>query len=94
LIGNTDDLVCTQGKIKIEGDIYITYWKYEDPNCTDKKNFPVIAMHGGPAFTHNYMIPLKLLARKGYPVIFYDQAGCGASFMPKDLENYPQLLTV
>jgi pimeloyl-ACP methyl ester carboxylesterase len=35
------------------------------------------------------MLPLKLLARKGYPVIFYDQAGCGSSFIPKDLEKYP-----
>jgi pimeloyl-ACP methyl ester carboxylesterase len=51
-------------------------------------------MHGGPAFTHNYMIPLKLLARKGHPVIFYDQAGCGASFVPTDLEKHPELLTI
>lgn len=51
-------------------------------------------MHGGPSFTHNYMIPLKILARKGYPVIFYDQAGCGASFKTNDFKKYPQLLTV
>lgn len=51
-------------------------------------------MHGGPAFTHNYMLPLKLLARKGYPVIFYDQAGCGSSFIPKNLDEFPQLLTI
>ena len=51
-------------------------------------------MHGGPSFTHNYMVPLKLLARKGYPVIFYDQAGCGASFVPKDNSKYPELFTI
>lgn len=33
LFGKTDDLVCTTGKVKIEGDIYVTYWKYEDPKC-------------------------------------------------------------
>ena len=71
-MGKTDDLVCTTGKVQIDGDIYVKYWKYVDPKNTTKANFPVIAMHGGPAFTHNYMLPLKLLARKGYPVIFYD----------------------
>ena len=40
------------------------------------------------------MIPLKLLARKGYPVIFYDQAGCGASFVTHNFMLYPGLLTV
>ena len=39
----------------------------------------VVALHGGPAFTHNYMLPLMLLADEGHPVVFYDQAGCGGS---------------
>lgn len=95
LIGNTDDYTVTTGRVKIKGDLYVTYWRYEDPKHPDtKKNDPVIAMHGGPSFTHNYMIPLKLLARKGYPVIFYDQAGCGASFYPKDNSKYPELFTI
>ena len=95
LIGNTDDFTCTTGRVQIKDDLYVTYWRYEDPKHPEtKKNHPVIAMHGGPSFTHNYMIPLKLLARKGYPVIFYDQAGCGASFKPKDNSKYPQLFTI
>mgnify|MGYP006953057575 CR=1 FL=1 len=51
-MGMTDDLECTTGKITIDGDIFVKYWKYTDPKNTSKSEFPVIAMHGGPAFTH------------------------------------------
>ncbi len=55
----------------------------------------VIALHGGPAFTHNYILPLKLLASMGYPVLFYDQCGCGgSSFVSDPAKDAPWLLTV
>jgi len=71
------------GIVKLEKDGYIghiKWWAYFPHEANDKP--PIIALHGGPAFTHNYMLPLKLLAYPefgGYPVIFYDQCGCGAS---------------
>jgi L-proline amide hydrolase len=61
----------------------------------NKSNGTVIAIHGGPAFCHNYILPLILLVRDGYTVIFYDQAGCGLSTFVKDPElEAPWLLTI
>lgn len=41
---------------------------------------PLIALHGGPGFGHNYLLSLQdLTAKHGIPVLFYDQIGCGKS---------------
>ncbi|KAF2756299.1 proline-specific peptidase [Pseudovirgaria hyperparasitica] len=40
---------------------------------------PLLILHGGPAATHEYLLPLTDLARARIPLIFYDQLGCGAS---------------
>jgi proline-specific peptidase len=50
---------------------------------------PLLCLHGGPGFTHNYLEPLEALADRR-PVIFYDQLGCGNSDRPGD----PSLWTV
>ncbi|MFV0463928.1 MAG: proline iminopeptidase-family hydrolase [Nostocoides sp.] len=44
---------------------------------------PLLVVHGGPGFTHNYLEPLSQFAvnRK---VIFWDQLGCGNSETPSD----------
>lgn len=39
---------------------------------------PLIILHGGPGFPHQYLVSLAELASDG-PVIFYDQLGCGKS---------------
>jgi len=39
---------------------------------------PVVILHGGPGFDHNYMLPLSQLA-DDYRVIFYDQRATGDS---------------
>jgi len=39
---------------------------------------PIIVLHGGPGFTHDYVDPMKDLA-VNRPVIFYDQIGNGRS---------------
>jgi L-proline amide hydrolase len=55
----------------------------------------VIGLHGGPSFTHHYILPLKLLADSGYPVILYDQIGCGDStFVAEPEQSAPWLLTI
>ena len=55
----------------------------------------VIAVHGGPAMTHNYILPLQLLVNDGYVVIFYDQCGCGeSSFVINPKVTAPWLLTI
>jgi L-proline amide hydrolase len=92
LIGNMDHLDCQSSSFEIRG-LKVTYWKYENLSLPSKP--PVIALHGGPACPHGYILPLKLLADKGFPVIFYDQAGCGESTFVENPEiDAPWLLTM
>ncbi len=51
---------------------------------------PLLALHGGPGATHDYLEPLEALAATGRRVIFYDQLGCGRSATPP----HPELWTV
>jgi proline iminopeptidase len=44
---------------------------------------PLITVHGGPGFTHDYLEPLGALCKER-PVIFYDQLGAGKSDRPHD----------
>ena len=44
---------------------------------------PLLALHGGPGFPHDYLEPLAALADER-PVVFYDQLGCGKSDRPGD----------
>ncbi len=50
----------------------------------------LLCVHGGPGGTHDYLLPLADLARRGYRVVFYDALGCGRSDLPPD----PRLFTV
>jgi proline iminopeptidase len=50
---------------------------------------PLLVLHGGPGFTHEYVRSLEALADER-PVVFYDQLGCGRSERPDD----PSLWTV
>jgi L-proline amide hydrolase len=40
---------------------------------------PLLVAHGGPGMTHDYLLPLKVLAEAGRQVVFYDQLGNGNS---------------
>ena len=44
---------------------------------------PLVLVHGGPGFPHDYLEPLEELARDRL-VVFYDQLGCGRSDHPHD----------
>ena len=46
---------------------------------------PLLTLHGGPGYPHDYLEPLTELADER-PVIFYDQLGCGKSDRPDDLK--------
>lgn len=47
---------------------------------------PLLVLHGGPGFPHDYLEDLAGLADAGRPVVFYDQLGCGKSDHPDDPE--------
>jgi proline iminopeptidase len=101
-----NDLIHAEGVVQIRG-IDVHYWRYESSSSTSSHRsggVPIIVIHGGPGFPHNYMLPLKQQACRGRPVYFYDQAGCGKSIINASLSSssspsssvaneYPWLLT-
>jgi len=49
----------------------------------------LIAIHGGPGMTHDYMLSLEKLAGPNLAVVTYDQRGVGQSSSPQaDPDNY------
>ena len=48
----------------------------------------VLALHGGPGLTHEYLTPLADLAGAGYELVLYDQFGCGRSDRPTSYRDY------
>jgi L-proline amide hydrolase len=44
---------------------------------------PLVCLHGGPGALHDYLEPLEALAATGRRVVFYDQIGCGRSWVEK-----------
>ncbi len=44
---------------------------------------PLILVHGGPGYPHNYLKPLEALSNRR-KVLFYDQLGCGLSGKSSD----------
>jgi len=97
LIGCMKHLDCQQDHVDVRG-FQIKYWLFSNPKKPLGNRFPVVALHGGPSMPHNYILPLKLLADLGYPVLFYDQCGCGESKNgiddPKKNAKLEYLLTV
>lgn len=47
-------------------------------NKQTSRSIPLIIIHGGPGFPHDYLLNLAALS-ENRPVIFYDQLGCGLS---------------
>lgn len=48
----------------------------------------LLALHGGPGGTHDYILPIADLASMNFDVVFYDQFGCGKSDYPKNESDY------
>jgi len=50
-----------------------------------EKGLPtVLALHGGPGASHDYLLPIADLVPFGYRVVLFDQLGCGRSDVPED----------
>src|SRR5689334_7152224 len=66
-----------------EGFIPVTGGKvwYKRVGATTKT--PLLTLHGGPGFPHDYLEPLAALADER-SVVFFDQLGCGRSDRPSD----------
>jgi L-proline amide hydrolase len=72
----------TEGKarFRVDGDVAETWYRIDGdlrPGDTAAPA-PLVAVHGGPGATHDYLLPLTDLA-DGHAVVFYDQIGNGRS---------------
>ncbi len=93
IIGDSSHLKCEESVVYINR-LAVRTWKYTNDSVSSNKPV-IVAIHGGPAFPHGYIVPLKLLADTGHPVVFYDQAGCGKStFIQNPEREAPWLLTL
>lgn len=63
---------------RYNGEDFQTWYIYYGKPAIPPLSRPIIVLHGGPGFTHDYMDPLKDLA-ENRPVILYDQIGNGRS---------------
>ncbi|KZT68572.1 proline-specific peptidase [Daedalea quercina L-15889] len=74
----------TTGKIPFtfQGETYSTWYKIVGDLKAGGR--PLVTLHGGPGFSHHYMLPNAQLASKlNIPVVFYDQIGIGALSHPE-----------
>jgi len=67
----------------VDGNTYQTWYRvFGDLKASTT---PLVALHGGPGLTHDYLLPISDLAANGTAVIFYDQLGNGRSTHLPDL---------
>ena len=72
-----------EGFVKVLGnDLYYRSAGAAEANAT------VLALHGGPGGSHDYLLSLRDLTRWGYRVVFFDQLGCGRSEVPPGTERF------
>jgi proline iminopeptidase len=75
--------VVEEGILPVNG--YRLYWKGVG---TAGPKGTVLALHGGPGATHDYLLSLNDLAEKGYRIVYYDQIGCGRSDLARRTTEY------
>jgi proline-specific peptidase len=81
-------MTITEGTISFKG--YQTWYRIVGESEAPGK-LPLLALHGGPGATHDYLESLDAIAATGRRVIYYDQLGCGNSAIP---EKKPEMWTV
>jgi len=71
-----------EGYVPFRG--YRTWYQVVGDIAGAGPRLPLLVLHGGPGFPHNYLTDLARLGDAGRPVVFYDQLGCGRSDHPRD----------
>jgi len=72
----------TEGYVPFRG--YRTWYQVVGDIPAAGPKLPLLVVHGGPGFPHDYLGDLARLSDAGRPVVFYDQLGCGKSEHPDD----------
>jgi proline iminopeptidase len=75
--------VVEEGIVPING--YRLFWKSVGAPGT---RGTLLALHGGPGATHEYLLALNDLTAHGYRVVYYDQIGCGRSDLARRVSEY------
>ncbi|MBK8026852.1 MAG: proline iminopeptidase-family hydrolase [Chloroflexi bacterium] len=78
----------TEGRIPFKG--YSTWYRIAGEGEEPGK-LPLLALHGGPGASYDYLESLDAMAATGRRVIYYDQLGCGNSAIS---EKKPEMWTV
>lgn len=71
----------TEGRIPYTGG---ETWYQVVGDSEEPGKLPLVCLHGGPGALHDYLEPLAVLAETGRRVVFYDQLGCGKSWLEAD----------
>lgn len=81
-----------EGFITVENGYRV--W-YRSVGGEEHEGIPLLILHGGPGFPHDYLENLAALATEQRRIIFYDQLGCGRSDKPDDLSLWqvPRFVT-
>jgi proline-specific peptidase len=73
-------MVTTEGTVQFRG--HQTWYRIVGEMYPESGKVPLLVLHGGPGFPHDYLEDLSDLAENGRAVVFYDQLGCGRSDHP------------
>ena len=76
-------LTSGEGYVEVDGGRAWYEIRVDDSNPRAVDAIPLIGLHGGPGFCHDYLESLWDLADER-PIILYDQLGCGNSERPSD----------
>jgi proline-specific peptidase len=72
----------------VGGETFHTYYQVVG-SLEGRTKRPLVVLHGGPGFSHDYMINVGDVATHDRPVIFYDQVGSGRSgYMPNQPKGF------
>lgn len=63
------------------------WWRMDGVRHLRSDRAPLIAIHGGPGGSHDYLLPLTKLAEER-TIVLYDQIDCGRSEKPGDPRNW------
>ena len=77
-----DTVETSEGTVSFRG--YRTWYQVAGDLPGASGKLPLLVLHGGPGYPHDYLEDLAPLADDGRPVVFYDQLGCGKSDHPDD----------
>jgi proline iminopeptidase len=63
------------------------WWRMDGVRHLRSDRPPLIAIHGGPGGSHDYLLPLTRLSEER-TIVLYDQLDCGESDRPNDPRNW------